>query len=430
VITDRELDGLLAGAAGIRDADLPALPEDLLRDVKALAGSEQMALVDIRESEPASVVAARQLVSDARAARASARTRHRHPSRKAVLRVGAAVLAVAAAWTTAVVVPSDGSRTPGGEIAAPSDSTGTAPGSGIETPPPGPFVVDGMTLVAAEQVTFPVSVDPVPEGLTPSFRRTGGPTPFGNYPVVWSAAYRSTDGDRFWFEILPGDPREEWDYEHELPQWGYANSEITETRTVSVGGVEADLVRGTYDRPNCVSEPSTPVQTEEPGEVCASSFADLFWERADGQWVWFRGEDAYADTASVVAVAASLVDRPQPVDLQIGLSPEGWSLSHYEEDAISFINSADSSQRLAVGLAERWRRETVENAFQGMYDGPEQWVTVNGRPAKIVLVDQGDFNEWFLAGELEGEVLFHLQVPETFTQEQIIAVAEQVTYTP
>lgn len=429
MITDRELDRLLAGAARIHDADLPALTEDFLRDVKALAGSERMALVNVAESEPASVIAARQLVSDARAAHASARTRHRRPSRKVVVRVGAAVLAVAAAWTTAVVVaPSDG-RTPGGEIAAPSDSTQT-PVDQTEAPPPGPVVVDGMTLVAAERLTFPVSVDPVPDGLTPSFRRGGGPTPFGDYPVTWSAAYRSTDGDRFWFEILPDDPREEWEYEHELPQWTYDNSEITETGTVSVGGTEADLVRGTYDRPHCASEPSTPVQTEAPGEVCASAFADLFWERADGQWVWLRGEDGYADRASVVAVAESLVDRPQPVDLQIGLSPEGWAISSYEDNSMSLINSSDPSQRLYVGLMERWRGGTVENAFQGMYEGAEQWVTVNGQPAKIVMVDQGDFNEWFLAGELEGGVLFSLQGPESFTQEQIIAVAEQVTYTP
>ncbi|SNR39793.1 hypothetical protein SAMN06272737_105214 [Blastococcus mobilis] len=343
--------------------------------------------------------------------------------------MGAAVLAVAAAWTTAVVVAPSDSRTPGGETAAPSDSTQT-PGDQTEAPLSGPVIVDGMTLVAAERVTFPVSVDPVPEGLMPSFRRGGGPTPFGDYPVTWSAAYQSTDGDGFWFEILPDDPREEWDYEHELPQWTYDNSEITETGTVSVGGIEADLVRGDYDRPHCTYEPSTPVQTEEPEEVCTSSFADLFWERPDGQWVWLRGEDEYSETAAVVAVAESMVDRPQPVDLQIGLSPEGWSLSYYEERAISFVNSTDPNQRLAVGLAERWRRETVENAFQGMYEGAEQWVTVNNRPAKVVLVDQGDLKEWFLAGELEGGAIFHLQVPETFTQAQIVAVAEQVTYTP
>ena len=164
--------------------------------------------------------------------------------------------------------------------------------------------------------------------------------------------------------------------------------------------------------------------------MCTSSFADLFWQRPDGQWVWLRGEDAYAGTAAVVAVAESIVDRPQPVDLQLGLAPAGWSVSGYEDGHITFVNDADTHQRLAVSLMERWRRETVDNAFEGMYSGPEHRVTVNGRPAKMVLVAQGEFDGWFLAGELDGGALFTVQTPETFTKEQVLEIAGQVTYTP
>jgi hypothetical protein len=309
-------------------------------------------------------------------------------------------------------------------IAPPSDSHPdqvAAPSGGVTAP-------NGISLVAAERVTFPLSLDPVPQGLTPSFDRSGGPTPWGEGPVMWSADYRSADGAGFSMWISPEDPREEWEDEHELPQWGYAKSDITETGTVSVGGTEADLVRGNYDLPSCTYALSTPVQTEEPAEVCTSSFADLFWERPDGQWVWLRGEDAYSGTAAVVAVAKSIVDRPQPVDLQLGLAPAGWSLSGYDEGHIAFVNSDDPHQRLAVSLMERWRRETVENAFQGMSDGPEHWVRVDGRPAKMVLVDQGGLVEWFLAGELDGGVLFMIQTPESFTPEQVVELASQVTY--
>jgi hypothetical protein len=413
VITDRELDAQLAGAAGIHDADLPALPEDFL----GFLGVH----TDTTGSEPASVIAARQLVVDARTA---TRPRRRRPGRRALLRAGLALVAIAAAWTTAVVVaPTDRAATPDNRTAMPTPGVET-PTPGIETP------ANGITLVAAERVTFPLSLDPVPEGLTPSFGRAGGPTPFGTFPVTWSAHYRAADGSGFGFWTSHEDPREEWEFEHELPQWGYANSDITETRTVDVDGTDADLVRGNYDRPSCTYAPSTPVQTEEPEEVCTSSFADLFWERQDGQWVWLRGEDAYADTSTLVAVAESIVDRPQPVDLQLGLAPAGWSLNSYDEGHIAFVKSDDPTQRLAVSLMERWRRETVENAFKGMYDGPEHWVTVNGRPAKIVLVDQGEFNEWFLAGELDSGALFMIQTPETFTQEQVVEIAEQVTYSP
>ena len=39
MITDRELDAQLAGAAAVRDADLPALPEDFLAHLKGHAGT-------------------------------------------------------------------------------------------------------------------------------------------------------------------------------------------------------------------------------------------------------------------------------------------------------------------------------------------------------------------------------------------------------
>ena len=157
------------------------------------------------------------------------------------MRAGVAVVAIAAAWTTAVLVTaSDRPSTPDERIATPSD--GAAPTSG-------PVVVDGMTLVATERVTFPFSLDPEPEGLTPSFGRAGGPTPFGTFPVTWSADYRTADGAGFGFSTSHEDPCEEWEFEHELPQWGYADHDIAETGTVDVGGIRADFVRGDYDQP-------------------------------------------------------------------------------------------------------------------------------------------------------------------------------------
>jgi hypothetical protein len=423
VITERELDAQLAGAAGITDAELPPLPEDFLGYLQTNVGREQFRTTGTAGNEPASVIAARQLVSDARDARAATPPRRRRPGGRALLRTGVAVLAVAAAWTTAVLVtPSDRPSTPDPGVAAPAETTGV---------PSGPVEVDGMTLVAVDRVTFPFSLDPVPEGLTPSFGRAGGPTPFGDsFPVTWSARYRADDGAGFGFSTSHEDPRVEWEFEHELPQWTYANAEVTGTGKVDVDGTTADFVSGAYDRPLCRYEPSTPVQTNEPDEVCTSTFTDLFWERPDGQWMWLRGEDGYAAAQTLVDIAESIVDRPQPVDLQLGLAPAGWTLNGYDEGHIAFVNSADPGQRLAVGLLELWRGETVENAFQGMYDGDEHWVTVNDRPAKIVLVPQGDFDEWFLAAELDGGALFMVQVPESFTQEQLVEIAEQVTYTP
>ena len=435
--TERDLDTRLLAARVVRDEDLPALPESFLEYLHASDGGADLDVWSDTDSAsprgpvpadaqvPASVVAAQQLVDDAR-------QRRRRPGRKAVLRTGVAVVAIAAAWATAVAVaPTDPAQTRLPQTAAPTGEPGTV--TGDPTPqtelPDGPIVVDGMTLVATERVTFPVSLDPVPEGLMPAFTRTGGPTPFGELPLVWSAEYRAADGSGFEFWIFPQDPREDWATEHEKPQDSYDHATIVETGTASVGDAEADLVRGTYDEPQCTYGPSTPVQTDKPAEVCTSSFAELIWQRPDGQWVALRGEDDYGATAAVVTVAESMVDRPQPVDLQIGLAPAGWTLTSYDPRGISFVDSVDPQRRLAVGLMERWRRETVKNAFAGMYDGPEQWLTVNDRPAKLVLVDQGGLREWFLAGEVNG-ALFWLQTPETFTQEQILQIARQVRYTP
>ncbi len=43
------------------------------------------------------------------------------------------------------------------------------------------------------------------------------------------------------------------------------------------------------------------------------------------------GHGAYSETAAVIAVAESIVDRPRPVGPQFGLGPAGWSLNGYEE---------------------------------------------------------------------------------------------------
>jgi hypothetical protein len=420
VITDRDLDAQLSAAAGVQDEDLPALPEDFFAQIVA----------EETTAEPASVIAARQLVSDAHDARTAVPRRGRRPSRTTLVRTGIAVLGIAATWTTAVLVapddragaPDDGTAAPSGSSPAPGENSG---------PPSGPIEVDGMRLVATERVTFPYSLDPEPEGLTPSFARSGGRTPFGTFPVTWSAAYRADDGSGFGFTTSHEDPRVEWEFEHEFPQWSYANADVTASGSTTVDGIEADFVSATYDRPSCTYGPSTPVQTEEPAEVCTSSFTDLIWERSDGDWIWLRGADEYSDTTVLAAVAESVVDRPAPVDLQVGLAPEGWSLYGYENGHLALVSDEDPEQRLAVSLEERWRGWTTGTAFQGYSTaGPVESATVDGRPARMVVVDEGDRQEWFVAGELGGGVPFLLQAPASFTAQQVLEIAEQVTYTP
>ena len=414
--TDRDLDTLLADAAGIRDADLPALPDDLLAAIRTGV------------AEPASVLAARQLVADARQTRG-----RRRPTRKVLIRVGAGVLAVAAAWTTAVVAHDPaGEQPPVVAIPAPS-----LPPADLPIDPAG-----GLTLTAAEAVTFPYSLDPAPDDLTPYLTRAGGLESFGTVdPVAYRALYRSADDLGFSFSIAARDPR--------LPRPGtfeaspYTAEEIDERGTTSVGGRPADYVRATFDEPDCRYAPSTPTQEEEPQEVCSTAYAELFWQRDDGQWVAMYGQgDRYGDESALVAVAASIVDRPQPVQLQFGLSPEGWAVSGYESlsylQLVDAANTTSLTERISVSLQERWRGyDNPDDVLQGMTDGVPERVSVNGLPAELGS-EPDHFADvaagrrmWNLSAQFADDgPLFLLQAPDTLTREDVLAMAEGLSYKP
>ncbi|NEK85071.1 hypothetical protein GCU60_04740 [Blastococcus saxobsidens] len=368
--TDRELDDRLAAAAGVRDADLPALPDDFL------------AVLRVDADEPASVVAARQLVADARGARV--RPRRRRPSRKLLARAGAGLLVIAAAWTAAVVV--DTPDRPGPRQASPTPSVG------IEAP------VEGIRLVAAEAVTFPLSVDPVPEGLTPTFSRWGGVAFYPGQPLVFSADYSSEDGDRFLVRLFPDDPRA-W------PDSGWSVDGPV-TGTVGVDGATAEVRQG-------------------------DGYVTLLWERPDGRWSQVLGEGAYGGTEAARAVAESIVDRPQPVGLQFGLAPAGWSIGGYEESrSLDLVSDTDPQQLLRLSLIGREGGLTIDTALLGEDSvGPAVPVTVKGLEARLALVE-GDPDFWRLVGQFPDGPMFLLVAPQDVTQEQLLAIAEQVTYTP
>jgi hypothetical protein len=428
VIADRDLDARLAGAAAVRDADLPALPEGFLT---------LLTTGHLIDGEPASVVAARQLVADAHFARTATGPRRRRPGRTTVVRLGTAVVAVAAAWTTAVVVTTPGGTTP---PAAPPPTSTTGPATPTEAvvDPPG-----GLDLVALQQITFPYSLDPAPADLTPVLSRYGGITPFGTEPAVWTAAYRSDDDPGFTFTVSSVDPRE--GAAGQRPQDDHGDDDVRETGTVPVDGVEAEFTRGDHATPSCHEAPATPRRTEPPADVCSDSFAELSWQRTDGQWVHLWGEgDTYSQVAELASVAGSIVDRPQPVPLQVGLAPAGWSVSGYEDNsALTLVSDADPSisNRISVGLQQRWRGyASPDDVLRELAEGnPVEQVTVNGQPAGLVSVPDpftgpgfGDQERrmWDLAAQLPDGPVFLLQAPDTLSREDLLAIAGHVAYTP
>jgi hypothetical protein len=368
--TERELDTLLAEAAGIRDADLPALPDDFLTAVRTGA------------DEPASVLAARQLVADARQARG-----RRRPGRKALLRAGGAVVAIAATFAVAVLVtPADEPATREARP-SPSPTTTGAP-------------ADGITLVAAEKATFPLSLDPVPDGLTATFSRWGGVAFYPGQPLVYSADYSSAGSDRFLVRLFPDDPRtwpgSDWSVDGPV------------TGTATVGAAVAE-VRG------------------------GDGYLTLLWERRDGRWMQVLGEGAYGETDAAVAVAESIVDRPQPVGLQFGLAPAGWSIGGYEESrSLDLVNDAEPQQLLRLSLIGREGGATLDSVFENeAMAAPVEPVTIKGLDGRLGLMDGGGSPDyWRVVGQFPAGPMFLLLAPQELSEEQLLAIAEQATYTP
>jgi hypothetical protein len=150
--------------------------------------------------------------------------------------------------------------------------------------------------------------------------------------------------------------------------------------------------------------------------------------------VWVLGEGSYADTAAVVAVAESIVDRPQPVGLQFGLTPAGWSVGGYEAShSLDLVSDDDPTQSpLRVSLFGGPGYEvTIDAPFEGRsLTGPVEPVIVQGLPARIALTAPDDGDAWLVTGQLAGGRLFLLLAPPALTREQVLEIAEQITYAP
>jgi hypothetical protein len=310
--------------------------------------------------------------------------------RTAALRTGVAVATAAAAWAGAVAV--------------------TGPGA-VDPAPDGP---GGMTLVAVDEITFPLSLDPAPAGMTPSFTGSAG-----NPEAV--AGYTSADGTGFAIQLSPTEP---------LPG---ENPYTTDRGTVTVAGAPASYLAGT-----------TP-QLCTVANVCFEDlpFAELIWERTPGQWIRLSGDGAHGEVAALVALGESLVDRPQPITLQVGLAPAGWSVVDWHESsgAIGVASDEDPTRTLSVQCmpeapagANRMDNGTVEERVASVTAlDPPVTTTVGGHPAQVVRAADymdADLRFWLVAWELPDGTLCSVQTPADFPRDDVLAIAEGVTYTP
>jgi hypothetical protein len=327
--------------------------------------------------QPAALSAARAaLLDEIERSGTVGRVRARLPRGGTALRIGAGVTVAAVAWTAAVV------------IAAP-DELG---------PPP-----TSVSLVAFEPPAFPLSLDPAPSGLTPSFSADPG--------GILHAGYSGAGDDSVSVRIEPDEP-EQYD--------------VSDSEDVTVNGQDAELVTGSIN--TCTGPGPECIEVQVP-------YVHLVWERRAGQWVQLSGEGRYDDADRLRELAANLVDRPQPVPLQIHLAPAGWSVEAYKDDRIlTLVNDSYEQQTVSVYVPRPEDVVPPEELLDQLMGpiGPVIPVTVHAKPAYLVRVQSDFLNQeaWFLQAQFEDRTTFTVQAPEAFTQEQVLQMAEQVTYNP
>jgi hypothetical protein len=322
------------------------------------------------------------LLSEIDGTRGTRFRRRRSPSRKLQLRIGVGLVTAAAAWATAVVV-------------AGPDSPGTP--------------AESVRLVDFVTPTFPLSLDPAPVGLRPAFD--------GGADGASFADYRDADGTNgFTISVREDEP--------DIDEINL-NADTGPVEEVEVDGVDADLVRGSRD-----------VSCEDGLSVCGSrDFAQLSFEFEDDAWVFMEGDGIYHDPERLIEVAGSLVARPQPATLSVGLAPEGWSVQFFKMGRVlTLVNDSYEQQTMNVHIPlpeDVIPADQVRASIMGPV-GPQLEVTVHGRPAQLVLCESGYLEErlWFLQAQFEDGTTFVLQVPDAFTQEQVLELAGTVTYNP
>jgi hypothetical protein len=158
-----------------------------------------------------------------------------------------------------------------------------------------------------------------------------------------------------------------------------------------------------------------------PGIPVAADEMTLVWERKPGQWVSIGGDGRFGTEAAVLALAATVVEQPQPIPLQLRLAPAGWKLYAFKADVI-------------ITICEGNRHDTCIDVIRVAHVDPNfardligvrrsSTVQVNGRPALLVETVDG----WMLQAPLPDGSAFHLHAPGFLTNDQVIAIAAQVS---
>ena len=172
-----------------------------------------------------------------------------------------------------------------------------------------------------------------------------------------------------------------------------------------------------------------------PGSAEAQAIY-LDWERVSGQWVTVTGRGRFAERDTVTALAEELVDSPQSVPPQLRLAPAGWRLDFFKENGriVRLADDSDPEVGLTVQVPSPDEVVPVDQwpvMVEGAVGTPVEELTVLGQPAHVVRTDHGGGHEgWYLQARFPDGTVFVVQAPGDLTREQVVQVAEQVTYTP
>lgn len=168
-------------------------------------------------------------------------------------------------------------------------------------------------------------------------------------------------------------------------------------------------------------------RTVHNGTPASARAITVIWH-GDHDWTAVTGSGSYADAARVEAIAESLKDQPQRVDLTLSVAPEGWSVVAYKEDRILTLAAPgeDGANELTVSLVDRLDRDLSQYGAQDV-----ETVMINGGPAQLgrQAGAAGD-SDWILEARTPSRQPFTLQAPAALTHAQVIQIAQGVSYRP
>ncbi|KQS73703.1 hypothetical protein [Modestobacter sp. Leaf380] len=297
-----------------------------------------------------------------------ARSRRSPVRRRTWIRAGVGVVAVVAAWTTAVVVAAPG-------------PAGTPPG--------------GIELVAFAPPAFPFTLDPTPADLQVTYSADPG----GLLHAVWAG---DTD-DRLVVDISPDEP--------DL-------ADPADEQDVSVQGRDGYLATETQQSPT----------GDRLQEVLVLEWADDLWVTLRGEGRFSDRDDLRdaARTLTAQPVDVGLSVRLAPAGWSVYAYKDDTTLTLTDDAQAQTLTVSLPPGPVPADELLAQLEGPVGPVIDGSVNGlPAQLVAVD-----TGYTGPGGSAGWYLQAQFPDGRTFVVQTPGALTRQQVLELAGQVTYTP